>query len=642
MAADFFQRQDAARRNTTRLVVLFFLAVIAIMASIHLVLALVFGYLAADAGAALDWRLFASPAILALSMIGTLVVVGGGSAFKIAQLAGGGHVVAEQVGGRLINPDTTDPLEQPLLNVVEEMAIASGTPVPAVYLLDNEPGINAFAAGFTPSDAVIGVTRGAVQHLTRDELQGVVAHEFSHILNGDMRLNIRLIGFLHGILIIGMLGYFILRAAAFSGRGHRRSSRQQGNPLPFIALGAGLAAIGFVGTFFGNMIKAAVSRQREFLADASAVQYTRLPEGIAGALKKIGAAATGSRIANPNAPEASHMFFGRATSGLSGMFSTHPPIEERIRRIEPHWDGTFPALEPRAEEPERQAAAAAASLAGADPGRVAAMAQMSSGLDQIGQPRAEHIRYARELIRSLPEPLARAAHEAYGARAVVYALLADRDAGVRQQQLRHLSAAADPHVFEETLRLLPHATSLDTRMRLPLIEMTLPALRSLTPEQYTRFRQNVGELVRADRAVDLFEWSLHRILVHDMDAQHERPPTQPVRHRSVESVREACDVLLSALAHAGHRDPGAAQQGFERARHRLGLPQAPVHAPADGSEALDRALASLEEASPELKRQVIEAAAACVTADGRVTVTEAEMLRAISASLGCPMPPLVA
>jgi Zn-dependent protease with chaperone function len=344
MAADFFARQDAARRRTSRLVVLFALAVLAIVVSIHLLLGLALGYLAADPrSGAIDWRLLGDPGLLAISLGGTLLVVGGGSFFKTMQLRGGGRVVAEELGGRLLNPDTTVPEEQQLLNVVEEMAIASGTPVPPVYLLDREEGINAFAAGFTAGDAVVGVTRGTAQRLTRDELQGVIAHEFSHIVNGDMRLNIRLIGLLHGILIVGILGYYLLRMAFYSGGVRRRSSKDN-NPLPIVALGAGLMAVGFFGTLFGNMIKAAVSRQREFLADAAAVQFTRLPAGIAGALKKIGGLSAGSGLQHPNAPEASHLFFGRATSGLSGLFSTHPPLGERIRRIEPGWDGTFPEV----------------------------------------------------------------------------------------------------------------------------------------------------------------------------------------------------------------------------------------------------------------------------------------------------------
>ncbi len=640
MATDFFDRQDVARRNTTRLVILFVLAVLALIVSIDLLLAATMGYLERNPETgAVDWTLATDPRVLSLAVFGTLIVAGGGTLFKIAQLRGGGQVVAEQLGGRLLNPDSAVPSEQQLLNVVQEMAIASGSPTPPVYLLDHEAGINAFAAGFTPSDAVIGVTRGAVEGMTRDELQGVIAHEFSHILNGDMRLNIRLIGLLHGILIIGILGYFVLRMAAFSGAG-RRSSRQ-GSPLPLMALGAGLMAVGLFGTLFGNLIKAAVSRQREFLADASAVQFTRQPAGIAGALKRIGRATAGSGIQNPNAPEASHMFFGRATSGLSGLFSTHPPLAERIRRIDPSWDGTLPEA-PLAQS-ARLSVTGAAAFAG---GAVSAGSTASAGVpsvDQVGQPAREaHLQYAARLVKSLPAPLVSAAHEPYGARALVYSLLLNHEAAPRQRQLAHLKKAADPGVYEETLRLMPLVEQLDMRVRLPLLDISLPALRSLVPAQYDLFKQNVAVLVQADNEIDMFEWSLHRILLHELEAHFVKRSPPRVRYRTLASVRTQSELLLSVLAYAGHRDLESARHGFEQAKRILGLPDAHLRTLDDQKfTALDAALAALEETAPKVKRQLLRAAVTCIAADRTVTATEAELLRAMSASLGCPMPPFI-
>jgi len=641
MATDFFERQDVARRNTTRLVILFALAVLALIVSIDLLLAATMGYLGRNPETgAIDWALAADPQVLSLAVFGTLLVAGGGTLFKIAQLRGGGQVVAEQLGGRLINPDSAVPSEQQLLNVVQEMAIASGAPTPPVYLLDHEPGINAFAAGFTPSDAVIGVTRGAAEGMTRDELQGVIAHEFSHILNGDMRLNIRLIGLLHGILIIGILGYFVLRMGVFSGVGRSRS-RQESSPLPLLALGAGLMAVGFFGMLFGNLIKAAVSRQREFLADASAVQFTRQPAGLAGALKRIGGAITGSAVQSPNAPEASHMFFGRATSGFSGLFSTHPPLAERIRRIDPSWDGTLAEGPPVAST--QPSAAGVAAFAG---GAASAGSAVSAGpptVDQVGQPAGEaHLQYAARLVKSLPAPLVGAAHEPYGARALVYALLLDHAAAPRQRQLVHLEGAADTGVYEETLRLMPLVETLDVRARLPLLDISMPALRSLIPAQYDLFKRNVAALVQADNEIDLFEWSLHRILLHELEAHFVKRGPPRVRHRTLASVRAHSELLLSMLAYAGHRDLESARHGFEQAKRSLELPDARLR-PVDDLQftALDAALAALEEAAPKVKRQVLRAAVACIAADRTVTPTEAELLRAMSASLGCPMPPLL-
>jgi Zn-dependent protease with chaperone function len=653
VATDFFTRQDTARRNTTRLVVLFVLAVLAIMISIDLLLAATMGY--AGGGpedAPRDvWAIATDPGLVGLAVFGTLIVVGGGSLFKIAQLRGGGKVIAEELGGRLLHADTSDPTEQQILNVVQEMAIASGTPTPPVYLLDREQGINAFAAGFTPSDAVIGITRGTAEQLTRDELQGVVAHEFSHILNGDMRLNIRLIGILHGILIIGLLGYFILRASMFSGYRRRGSRDQGGSAMAILALGAGLAAVGFFGTFFGNLIKAAVSRQREFLADASAVQFTRHPDGIAGALKKIGGFSAGSSVESPNAPEASHMFFGRATSGISGMFSTHPRLKERIRRIDPSWDGALPEEGERAQAASKPAAArgdmaAVSAMAGGEGGwhtAGGAHAAMAHAVESVGQPSEAHIRYAAQLLESLPKALVSAAHEPYGARAVVYTLLLDRETGPRQVQLAHLAEAADPGVYQGTLRLAPLVAGLDVRARLPLVEIALPALRELTPAQEEVFRQNVVTLVQADNQIDLFEWSLHRILLHDLDAHRGKARPSAIAPRVLPSAQAACELLLSMLAHAGHRDAEGARHAFEQGRQHLQMPNARLRPGSDlRLDALDAALATLENAAPQAKRRILQAGVTAIMADRTVTAAEAELLRAVSASLGAPMPPLLA
>ena len=349
---DFFEQQDVARRKTGRLVVLMVLAVAAIVVLVYLVIAaalvvrvgftgidpMATGGLAAYLSAA-DWW---NPQLFVLVAGVTVLVVAAGAFFKTAALRAGGRVVAESLGGRLIDPGTSDPTLRRVLNVVQEMAIASGTTVPPVYLLDRESGINAFAAGFTPADAVIGLTRGCADLLSRDQLQGVMAHEFSHILNGDMRISLRLIGIIHGILIIGLLGGILLRSAFYSGAGrHRRSGKQGGGVLVLAAVGAALAIIGYVGVFFGQLIKASLSRQREFLADAAAVQFTRLPGGIAGALKKIGGYTFHSKLVAANAEEASHLYFGDGLSHWFGLLATHPPLPDRIRRIEPQWDGQF-------------------------------------------------------------------------------------------------------------------------------------------------------------------------------------------------------------------------------------------------------------------------------------------------------------
>jgi Zn-dependent protease with chaperone function len=629
VATGFFENQDRARRKTGRLVVFFVLAVLAIIAMLYALAVFVVGYQTYDpsSGARLSELGWWNPELLVQVALLALVIVGGGSLFKIAQLRGGGKAVAESLGGRLVHSDTGDPTERKLRNVVEEMAIASGTATPPVYMLDDELGINAFAAGFSPSDAVVGVTRGCAERLSRDELQGVIAHEFSHMLNGDMRLNIRLIGVVHGILIIGIIGYILLRSAGLSrSRGGRDNSG-----AALLAAGFGLMIIGFLGTFFGNLIKASVSRQREFLADASAVQFTRNPDGIAGALKKIGGFETGSQIEHPNAPEASHMFFGQGiASGINALFSTHPPLAERIRRLDPSFDGDLahaPAAGPRSTE------AAVSGFAGAP---------AVTAVDQIGQTTPAHLRHAAQLIASLPAEVVASAHEAYGARAVIYALLIDRDADARRIQLDRLASHADPAVHAETRKLLPLVERVGTGARLPLVDLAIPALRELSPAQYAAFKANVEELIAADRKIDVFEWTLQRILLHHLAPEFEKARPARVKYRSLERVAPHCQVVLSTLAHAGSRSEASASHAFERGVSELRVPELDL-LPVNhcGLAQLDAAFSVLEELAPQPKGQFLHACAVTVAADREVTVVEAELLRATADSLGCPMPPLL-
>jgi len=517
-----------------------------------------------------------------------------------------------------------------------------------VYLIEEE-GINAFAAGYKPSDAVIGVTRGCVQQLGRDELQGVIAHEFSHIFNGDMRLNIRLIGVLHGILVIGMIGYFILRSV--SRTGYRRRSSKNNSALPFLALGAGLMAIGYAGTFFGNWIKAAVSRQREFLADSSAVQFTRNPAGISGALKKIGGFSAGSKIEHPQAGEMSHMFFGQAVKPfLSNMMATHPPLAERISRVDPSWNGRFDSVSHAAPTTasnnyqQRQAAASLSSdvVSGfASAASVVAAAVVSDELlNSIGGTDDKHVDYAHNLLASLPEEVLDAASEPYGARGLVYCLLLDNDEAIREKQWRLLKESADSVVFSFT-RQLNLSFSMEAQYRLPLLELSLPALKQLTKEQYEQFRKNVVSLMQADARIDLYEWALYRVLLHHLSPAKIKF-SELGSIRSLKLIGKACGVLLSAMAEAGTDDEEAAQQSFSIATKTLGLQRLQfVHREEYELDDLSRALKLLCRLQPLQKPRLLKALCACVAHDGEIKPVEVELLRAIALNLDCPMPPLV-
>lgn len=638
---NFFEQQDQARRRTGHLVLLFVLAVVFL---IGLTQVLVVAAMAWSAGAPLsDGRVIAgyfSIEILGKVAIGIICVVALGSLYKWQALRSGGKTIAESMGGRLILPNTDDPQERKIQNVVEEMAIASGIPVPPVYLID-EDSINAFAAGYGPADAVIGVTRGCIQLLDRDELQGVIGHEFSHILNGDMRLNIRLIGILHGILIIGIIGYHLLRSVSRGGAG-RRASNNNG-ALPFVVLGGGLMLIGYVGTFFGHLIKAAVSRQREYLADASAVQFTRNPAGIAGALKKIGGYAPGSQIENAAAAEISHLFFGQAvTPFFNTLMATHPPLERRIKRIEPGWAGHYPKVELGQSGSGR---VEQSSLSEQTTGFVAGQAIPSAAAEQpwiegVGLQSRAHLDHAAALLQSLPAQLLDAAREPYGARALVYCLLLARNSEQAAAQWQQLERHADTGVYL-LARQLDGEFTRNPEYRLILLDLCLPSLGQLTPPQYLLFKENVIRLMQADNRVELYEWAIYRILLHYLE-----PSTRTRRSgRSIGSfnaVKRHCSVVLSALTDAGTESEQARNAAFAAAISYLKIPGI-EYIPDTGSapKELAQAVSVLGRIKPLLKPRLLKAMCACVAQDGIVRPAESEMVRAVADSMDCPMPPLL-
>ncbi len=637
---NFFRSQDDARRNTGRLVTLFLLAIFSLIVLTNLLVMFVFGYFNAEQFGSLepghlvaqiDWHAF-----LIIGAAVTVVILLG-SLYKILALAGGGQRVAEMLNAELVVADG-DFRKQRLLNVVEEMAIASGTPVPPVYLLD-EDGINAFAAGYKPGDAIIGVTRGAIEKLSREQLQGVIAHEFSHVLNGDMRLNIRLIGLLHGILLIGMIGYYILRSSS-----HSRRSRDSGGAA---VLGLGLVVIGYAGTFFGNLIKAAVSRQREFLADASAVQFTRNPDGIAGALKRIGGDNVGSIIENPSGAQISHALFSQGIkTWLGNLYATHPPLERRIYAVTPDWDGEFDySMPPDTQTPPDDGGATPPPTGKQQFATMAAVAAaMTSGaiIDQTGQPTPSHLEYARKLIRDLPSEFSTAVNDPYAARAVIYFLLLDKDRAVHLEQLAHLKSSADKGVYEETMKLAKAGIELRKEYRLPLVDMALATLHQLSPNQYRLFRQNLDVLIEIDSKITLREWSIRKIVTHHLDPVFMAKPGSAHQNLRLKQAADACAVLLSVLVYSGQQRGLSNDAAFNQAASQLkDLKITLLDKSTINLDRLNRALDRLAMLKPLEKPGLLKACAACITADEEITSNEVEIYRAISAILDCPVPPLV-
>ncbi len=636
---DFFERQDDAQRRTRRLVFYFGAAVLLIILAIYFLVVLVLGFagldpLENDAYAVRLWH----PDVLLIVALGTCAVVGAGSAYKIAQLSHGGEAVAAMLGGRRLNPQTTDPAERRLLNVVEEMALASGVPVPPVYIMDDEPSINAFAAGYDPGDAVIGVSRGALRYLDRDELQGVMAHEFSHVLNGDMRMNTRLTGVLHGIVVIALIGWILIRSVGYSRPRTSRSGKGGGGAvIALLAAGAGLLVIGSIGSLFAKVIRAAVSRQREHLADASAVQYTRNPDGIAGALKKIGGVPATSKIENDHASEISHMFFCSAVGSFaSQVFATHPPLVERIRAIDPSFDGTFPkqVAPVRADEPSRKPAAARPRDA---LGKLGDTLDPAGVFGRFGTMGSGQVILAAALLEDLPDPLRAAAHDPYGARALIYCLLLDDNAEVRANQMATLERNAEPPSFAETQRLRALIEPLPEDARLPLAELSFPALKELSPAQYERFAANCTALIEADGRLDLLEYTLRTMVLDPLDVHFGRRPAPRVRYTQLGSVARPAVQVLSTLAYVGSSDPAEVADAYRKGMAVLKRSDPQLPAEQCTLANLDKALKTLAECAPLLKRQVLQACTATVAADNKVTSHERQVLHAVAATLGVPM-----
>ncbi len=638
----FFQRQASARRNTTLLIALFLVAVVLITLAVCLV-----GYFVTrseSSGLAFQHWLLSRHGAMTASTVVILIILG--SLVRWVDLAGGGERVAKMVGARELDPDTRDAGERKLRNIVEEMAIASGVNVPRLYVMDDETGINAFVAGYTPGEAVMVVTHGALTQLTRDELQGVVGHEFSHILNGDMRLNVRLIAILAGILMLGQIGGFLARASFHRSTYSSRSRDGRGQAAMGL-IGLALMVIGYIGVFFGRLIQAAVSRQRETLADASAVQFTRNPEGIAGALFKIGLKG-GYLDTTSHASDMNHMCFGEsARMKLSSLLASHPPVEDRIQAIQPgmlaRLRSRFRDTETSPDLSEGQGISHAANTSGFA-GVHHRTGKPEAGFSgSVGTVSAAGEDYAIALLTQIPQTFRNLLYTRAGAVQLCYALLThtlprNEQDDALAQITRHPLLSPQRDILD---KLLPALERLGTAIRFPALELAMPALRKLDPEERDGLHTAVRQLIGADRKVTLFELAMSSFLKRHLMPESAR--VVPVRYRSYKAVLPALRCLMSLQARAGARIGEEAENLYREAMagfasdKEAGTLQARV-----SLKELQQALMTLNQLSPLLKPAIIDAAGHCVTHDGRVDVTEYEMMRLVADQLDCPMPPLPA
>ena len=643
---DFFQAQDRARSRTGRLVALFALALLGTVAALY-VAALYIGDAAFTRTDHRWWR----PELFGGVALFTLLVSGLASLTRWLALRDGGPAVAERVGGRRVAFDTTDLHERTLLNVVEEMSLASGVPVPAVYVLPGESGINAFAAGYSPADAAVAVTDGALARLSRDELQGVIAHEFSHILNGDMRLNTRLSALVFGILALSILGREVLGTVLRFGSGgtSRRSSKKDGEGLALVVIvvGAGFAllVIGYIGHLFGRMIQAAVSRQREYLADAAAVQFTRNPAGLSGALKRIGGAIAGGVLDHPRAGEVSHFCFAQNFSAsVLDWFATHPPLEHRIRAVDPSWDGKFLATKGQAAFDDTGSRFGAPSAAHEfRPERV--RIDPAELIGAAGQLSPQTVAAGRELLAALPDTLRDAAHDPAQASALTLALCIPpgTDPAALTHQLELVATRADKATARQTAQLRSELEQLPAAHHLAIFQLAAPALRQLSPEAGATLLDTLEALVHADGHVSVREFALQKLVTRTLGLASR--PRDAIQVLAPSQVAGELSLALSAAARIEAADERSAAMAFARAAMEFNGLQPPLaYRPSGASswDELDLALEHLAHTPAPFRKRVLGAFATALTADSRLTEAEADMLRAFAAALDCPLPPVLA
>lgn len=684
----FFEHQDQARGRTSLLVALFIFAVLALgaasAAATHF--ALSYDLKPGEPLSENHWSLVAT------ASIATLGIIFLGSAYRTAQLSSGGIKVAETLGGTLVTAQSTDLLERRVVNVVEEIAIAAGLPAPPVYVMQNESGINAFAAGWSPDDAVIGVTKGALESLKRDQLQGVIAHEFSHILNRDCALNMRLMGVLHGIVLISVIGRILIRL----GSGSRHSSSRNNGAVQFAIVGIVIWIFGSLGVLVARIIQAAVSRQREYLADASAVQFTRNPEGIAGALATIGSQS--SALTSPRASETSHMLISEpGKANFLSSLDSHPPLFDRIKRVLPSWGGDFLALATpegsvraalggSGERTKSNVERAREILQGSIPGLPGDQMGGVAGaliLEQIGgaavpQPKsADHSRadtatsrpradtekpavqefsldedgeplppttapdplvaQARRLLASIPPALRAAAEEPFSARALILAWVLDADPRDRGTQLALIGR--DVALLGETERLALSILELPASAVLPLFDVALGTLAALSDRQKATFYELLCSVSAQLSTRSYRGYCLSALALRRLNRKEEARKHTPML------IKDAIETTLGVLAYEGHDTPEQAEQAFSQGASQLGNRGKNLRPPASDQLTIgvfDRALHTLLRLPTVTRAEVLNAAEFIASSDGVLRPSEAELLRAMATCLGVAAPPAFA
>jgi len=610
---NFFRAQDEARGRTTKLVVLLVLAILMLTGSLYAIA--VYGKGVYLGRGRLDWL---QPKLFLATSGTALVVILGTSWWRISELAKGGAFVAQSLGARPVSPHTKDLAERRYLNIVEEMSLAAGLPMPACFVVDHDTTINAFAAGNNPQDAAVAVTRGSLTYLNRDELQGVIAHEFSHIGNGDMKLNLRIIGSIAGLTALSQLGYIMMRLMQ-----HADDKDSAKVAIPVALAGLIVFLLGLGGVFFARIIQASVSRQREYLADASAVQFTRNPEGLAGALKKIAGLKGGQREASTSELETQHLFFSSTGGFMEFIFSSHPPIGDRIRRLLPAFDGVIPDVELVGASDELVAGLSGRQASAVIPPPIRAVRahRIPTNLE---------IQEAVGFQGTLPMELRASAADSIGAMAIVLGLILRQNPELRAQQLQTARGLAGGEVIAEALRLAPLLAALPAGSRLPLLDLSMPALRQLSKAQLALFRlaiQKVGFDANDGLIVLLVQASMRRYLD---DVGRSGPPP-------LVGLSASYALVLSAVVRTSRETAQAQQEAFALGVAELARPDLSTTILAESDvdlQKVDEALMVIAAQSVFERRRFVRACGVAMLHDDLAEAAEIEILRAVADTLG--------
>ena len=629
---NFFQAQERAKRNTSYLIFLFALSVIFLIAITVLFLAVVFLYSSDITLSEImqNPALFISKDLIIGVSIVVMTVVGGGSLYKYFALSSGGKAIALSMGGELVVRNKASANEEMLLNVVDEMAIASGISTPEVYLLKDD-AINAFAAGFTFDDVVIGVTQGCINRLNRDELQGVIAHEFSHIFNADMKLNINLVAMLHGILLIGLIGKFMFKSVFYGNHYKHNSdgSKKNNSALYLLGVGGGLMAIGYGGTLLGNLIKASVSRNREYLADATAVQYTRYPDGIAGALKKIGYYS--SAISSPQAETYSHFYFA---SALDSLFATHPPLATRIRRIDRSFNGNYEEAlgKLKSDKDKRGRNKSGKRTKAKDYFSKIAVASVISNVGSVDEQVVEDI---STQIKELPKTLKDRVDEPLGAQAILLALVYNSKYKV---ELFYALHKANPYLLHEFTNLLDEGHYDIKKYAHILVELSLNPLKNLSLEQYKVFKELMNVFIDADKIVSIYEWSVFYNISRPLEINLEIHKIPKAIHSHIGAVKKEVEVLYSMLAFHQSKDETVAKDAFDQTKKEIkaGALNYISSKEINHTDFLN-SVKELERLKPPMQLRVFEGLIYLAKIDKKISIVERNLLNALSKMMQIPL-----